>query len=121
MPKSPTELSFRIIPKEEVNQGVKKPGTGKKALDVEAIASKFINPATGNPIEIGEAVEAGPFDSKEEGQNWMRYYLPDVYKHSTLNFGQEKMKNGKTRTPFEVDPRQKEDGKWYFWIIRVTL
>ncbi len=117
MPKDPDELVFRIISSEEVSR--LSSGKKVKPIMVEKIAEKFINPETQEPIQVGEAVEAGPFDSEEEGRNWMKYYLPDVYKHEKLQFGKEKNKSGKTKSPFSVDPKPR-DGKWYFWIIRVT-
>lgn len=117
MPKDPDELEFRIIPKEEVSKASSNKKT--KPLKVEKIAAKFINPETEQPIQVGEAVEAGPFDSEEEGRNWLKYYLPDVYKHEMLNFGKEKNKGGKTKSPFSIDPKPR-DGKFYFWIIRIT-
>lgn len=116
MPKDLAKLEIRIIRKEEVSR---QPSKKTKPLVVEQFAEKFIDPETNQPIQVGEGIELGPFDSREEGLNWLRYYLPDTYKHPKLNWGKVRTKGNHIKSPVSIDGKERE-GKWYFWVIRVT-
>jgi hypothetical protein len=110
-----SDLQWRIVPKDEV---IHEPRTKTKDGVIRELKSKFVHSDTGAPIEIGEAVESGPWDSVEEGRNWFKYYMPDTYK--LMDWGKEKTKNNKTKSPITVVPHTKEDGKIYIWVIRET-
>lgn len=116
MPKDLSELEVRIVRKDEVGKG--RPNNRTKPLVVREFAKKFIDPETQQPIQVGEAIEVGPYETKEEGTNWFKYYLPDTYKE--LQWGAEKNKAGKLKSPVAVVPLPSRDGKYYFWIVRVT-
>ncbi len=68
MPKDLADLEFRIVRKEEV---AKSPSKKTKQLVIDQFATKFIDPETEQPILVGEGIEMGPFESEEEGRNWL--------------------------------------------------
>jgi hypothetical protein len=116
MPKELGDLEFRILRKEEVAKVISKK---TKPLIVEQFAQKFIDPETNAPIQVGEGIEIGPFESENEGRNWLRYYLPDTYKHPLLGWGKVRTKGDHIKSPVSVEPKPR-DGKHYFWVIRIT-
>jgi hypothetical protein len=113
--KKVADLKWRIVPSDEVKSV---PRVRRKDQEILDLQTKFVNPDTEQHITVGEAVEAGPFDSVEEGRNWFRYYMPDAYKQ--MNWGKLKDKSNKTRSPIAIEPHTKEDGKVYIWVIRET-
>jgi len=108
------ELEFRIVRASEIGEP---PVTGRKALLVHAFAEHFIDPDTHQPICVGEGLEVGPFDTVEQGRNWLKYLLPDTYKY--LNIGKEKNPGGKLKAPFSRQVKLR-NGKVYFLLTRVT-
>lgn len=116
MTKGPGELKARKLLEREVNSVPT--GRGKKAEMVDWLVQQFIDPETQQPILVGEGIEVGEFDSKEEARNWARYYLPDAYQDAALGWGKEKTKGGKTIPPVIAEAKER-DGKVYLWLKRV--
>lgn len=116
-PKPITEITSQIVRASDVQ----KSSSSKKSkpIVIEELAKRFIDPETGQPIQVGEAVDFGSWDSEEEGRNWFKYYLPDTYKHTLLDWGKVKTKGGHIKSPVTVEVKP-QGGKFVFRVIRMT-
>ncbi len=111
MTKFANELTGRKLSAEE-SASMKDPS--RKQTNINWLKRQFIDPETQQPIQVGEGIEVGPFDSEAEGDNWLSTILTAVTRD--LQWG---MNGGKTRgRSVTFEPRLRDD-KVFMWIKRI--